>query len=190
MPQQVLSLDIPEVKIYTPRRFSDARGVFSETFSAKIWREAGASGDFVQDNQSCSTARGTIRGLHFQTPPFAQAKLVRVLRGAIFDVAVDIRSGSPTFGRYVSATLTADEGNQMYVPVGFAHGFCTLEPETEVFYKVSNYYSPESEGGICWDDPGIGIAWPIRDAVTLSEKDARLPALTDVVTGFQYQKRT
>lgn len=182
---RVSALEIPEVKVVTPRRFDDGRGFFSEAFSVRAWREAGFADDFVQDNQSLSTQAGTVRGLHFQLHPFAQAKLVRVVRGAVFDVAVDIRQGSPSFGRHVGCELSAREGNQMYVPVGFAHGFCTLEPDTEVIYKVSGYYSAEHERGIRWDDPALGIKWPAQAArPVLSAKDRQLPLLADLPVCF------
>ena len=177
----VVSLDIEAVKLVRPRRHVDARGYFVETWQRKRFAESGVDVDFVQDNASFSRLRGTIRGLHFQRSPAAQAKLVRVVRGAVLDVAVDLRGGSPTFGRSVSATLTAEGGEQLFVPVGFAHGFCTLEPDTEVAYKVSAFYSPENDGGIIWNDPEVGIDWPLqgREPV-LSDKDARLPRLSEI----------
>lgn len=169
------------VLVVTPRRFGDARGFFSEVFNKKRFAEAGITADFIQDNHSLSGPAGTVRGLHFQRPPCAQAKLVRVLRGAILDVAVDLRRGSPTFGRHVAVELSAQSWRQLYVPAGFAHGFCTLEPDTEVHYKVDAYYSPEHDGGILWNDPALGIAWPVEpQAAVLSDKDGRLPLLKDV----------
>lgn len=176
---------IKDVLMFTPKRFEDSRGYFSETYNERTIAEAGIRDRFVQDNQSRSVAAGTIRGLHFQTPPFAQAKLVRVLRGSIYDVAVDIRAGSPTFGQYVGCILSAEKGNQFFVPVGFAHGFVTLEPATEIFYKVTNFYSAAHDKGIIWNDPDIAIDWPLGDAAPLtSEKDARLPRLRDLPTCF------
>lgn len=177
---QVTSLAIDVVKLIVPRKFSDARGYFVETWNRKTLTEAGVDIDFVQDNASLSREPGTVRGLHFQTPPAAQAKLVRVVRGSVFDVAVDLRRASPTFGRYVSAILTAEGGEQLFVPVGFAHGFCTLEPDTEIAYKVSSFYSGGNDAGIAWDDPEIGIDWPHdgREPI-LSDKDRRLPKLAE-----------
>ena len=176
----VRPLDLPEVLLLTPRRHADGRGWFAETYNEQRFAAAGVALRFVQDNQAYSAERGTIRGLHFQIPPFAQAKLVRVLRGSIFDVAVDIRRGSATYGRWAGAVLTAAEGNQLLVPAGFAHGYCTLEPDTEVFYKVDNFYSSEHELGIRWNDPAIGVEWPIaREAATLSDKDRVQPLLQD-----------
>ena len=171
-----------------PRRFSDDRGWFCETYNARrLAGEAGIAAVFVQDNQSYSARRGTVRGLHFQVPPHGQGKLVRVLRGRIWDVAVDIRRGSPTFGQFVAAELTAERGEQLWVPVGFAHGFCTLEDDCDVAYKVTDYYAPACEGGIAFDDPEIGIAWPVgRDAVSLSDKDARYPRLAAFESPFAY----
>jgi dTDP-4-dehydrorhamnose 3,5-epimerase len=181
----VVSLDIPDVKIIRPKKFGDHRGFFSETYTKKTFEAAGLHYDFVQDNQSLSAEVGTIRGLHFQLPPFAQDKLVRVVRGAILDVAVDIRKGSPTFGRHVSAVISAAEWNQILVPVGFAHGFCTLEPDTEVAYKVSDHYAPEHDGGLLWNDPALGIAWPVtQDDALLSEKDKILPLLEGLSSPF------
>jgi dTDP-4-dehydrorhamnose 3,5-epimerase len=171
---------IPDVVEIRPRYFRDARGYFSETYKKSALAEAGVSVDFVQDNKSLSTVPGTIRGLHFQLPPFAQGKLVSCLRGAIYDVAVDIRRGSPTFGQHVGVTLTAEAGNQLYVPVGFAHGFCTLEPDTEVAYKVTAYYSAECDRGVLWSDPAIGIDWPVDpERAQLSDKDRKAPRLAE-----------
>jgi dTDP-4-dehydrorhamnose 3,5-epimerase len=185
MSMQVVETRIPEVKLITPKRHGDHRGYFSETYNARAMREAGIALDFVQDNQSLSAERGTIRGLHFQLPPFAQDKLVRVLRGSIFDVAVDLRRGSPTFGQHVSAVLTADEGNQLLVPIGFGHGFCTLEPDTEVFYKVTNYYSPECDRGLLWNDADLGIDWPVSaDEAVLSQKDLKQPTFKELMEGL------
>ena len=176
----VVSLDIPDVKIIRPKKFGDHRGFFSETYTKKTFEAAGLQYDFVQDNHSLSAEVGTVRGLHFQLPPFAQDKLVRVVRGAILDVAVDIRKGSPTFGRHVSAVISAAEWNQILVPIGFAHGFCTLEPDTEVIYKVTNYYSPEHDRSIRYDDPDIAIDWPIAAGdLQLSDKDLAAARLAE-----------
>jgi dTDP-4-dehydrorhamnose 3,5-epimerase len=170
-----------------PRRFGDDRGFFSETWSRGGLAEAGIDLDFVQDNHSYSAARGVLRGLHFQTPPSAQDKLVRVSRGSVFDVAVDIRQGSPTYGRWVGLTVSAELWNQILVPRGFAHGFVTLEPGTEVQYKVSAAYDPAQDRGIRYDDPAIGIDWPLAPAdIQLSDKDRAAPLLADVETGFSY----
>jgi len=186
---QVQSLAIPDVKVITPTIVRDERGFFSETYSRRALEQAGIHADFVQDNQSLSRAKGVVRGLHFQTEPFAQGKLVRVLRGSIFDVAVDIRQGSPTFGQHVSSVLSAENWSQMWVPVGFAHGFCTLEPDTEVLYKTSAYYAPALERGIAWDDPDLGIAWPFTgDAATLSARDRQWPRLRDVTPSFRWSR--
>jgi dTDP-4-dehydrorhamnose 3,5-epimerase len=172
----VVALAIPDVKLITPRRVGDQRGFFSETFNRHRFAEAGLVADFVQDNHSLSRPRGTVRGLHFQRPPFAQAKLVRVLRGAVFDVVLDIRPGSPTYGHHVAVELSAAAGAQLLIPEGFAHGFCTTEPDTEVFYKVSRDYAPAHEGGILWNDPGLRIAWPIEAAqAVLSDRDRKWP---------------
>jgi dTDP-4-dehydrorhamnose 3,5-epimerase len=173
---EVVSLAIPDVKLVTPRRFVDPRGFFAETFSRRRFAEAGLTADFVQDNHSLSRPAGTVRGLHFQRPPFAQAKLVRVLRGAILDVAVDIRPHAPSYGRHVAAELSAENGAMILVPEGFAHGFCTLQPDTEVLYKVNRDYAPQHEGGILWNDPALGIAWPVdaADAI-LSDRDRTWP---------------
>ena len=173
MSLKVESLAIPDVRLVTPQRFGDDRGFFSETYNAQRFKAAGIDADFVQDNHSLSARKGTVRGLHFQAPPFAQAKLVRVLRGSILDVAVDVRKGSPTYGKWVSAELSAENGVQIYVPHGFLHGFATLEPDTEIAYKVDNYYSKACDGAVLWNDAALGIDWgiPAGEAV-LSEKDA------------------
>lgn len=179
-------LNIPDVKVLIPRKYSDQRGFFSETYNKKPLVTAGIDIDFVQDNHSHSVEKGTVRGLHFQTPPFAQDKLVRVVCGSVFDVAVDLRRGSPTYGRHVSAVLSAEAWNQILVPIGFAHGFMTLEHDTEVIYKVSNYYAPDHDKGILWNDPALGIAWPLAEnEAILSEKDRIQPRLAELVTPFK-----
>ena len=181
----VAQLAIPEVKLITCARFGDARGFFSETYSVQAFAEAGLALTFVQDNHSRSSHVGTLRGLHYQSPPYAQDKLVRVTRGRIFDVAVDIRKGSPTFGRHVAAEISADAWNQILVPAGFAHGFVTLEPDTEVIYKVTAPYAPAHDHGILWSDPALGIDWPVELAtITLSDKDTRHPVLADAQNLF------
>jgi dTDP-4-dehydrorhamnose 3,5-epimerase len=175
---QAERLAIPDVILVTPPRFGDARGFFSETYNAARFAEAGIPGPFVQDNQSLSRAKGVVRGLHCQIAPHGQGKLVRCLRGAIWDVAVDIRTGSPTYGQHVSAILSAENWQQLWVPVGFLHGFCTLEPDTEVTYKVTDVYSRECERGVVWDDPTLALPWPIGpDEAVLSDKDQVLPRL-------------
>ena len=181
----VAPLSLPEIKLITPKVLRDARGLFCETFNARALAAAGIAAAFVQDNQSLSSQKGTVRGLHFQTPPQAQAKLVRVVRGSIFDVAVDIRVGSPTYGRYASAVLSAANWRQLWIPEGFAHGFCTLEPDTEVLYKVTDFYAPECDRGLKWDDPALAIAWPVAPkAALLSPRDMRHPPLADLLSGF------
>ena len=178
---EVASLEIDAVKIVRPRRFSDDRGYLVETWHKNRFAEHGIDVDFVQDNASFSRLPHTIRGLHFQRRPAAQAKLVRVVSGAVLDVAVDLRRGSSSFGRCVSAILTAEGGEQLFVPVGFAHGFCTLEPDTEVAYKVSDFYSPEHDRGVIWNDPEIAVEWPLGgNPPVLSEKDSRLPRLSEI----------
>ncbi|WP_428406948.1 dTDP-4-dehydrorhamnose 3,5-epimerase [Hyphococcus sp.] len=173
----VTALDIPEVKIITPRRFSDDRGFFSETYNARAFKAAGIEVEFVQDNHSYSAKKGTVRGLHYQAPPHAQSKLVRVLRGSIIDVAVDARKASPTFGKWVKAELSADNGKQIFVPKGFLHGFLTLEDETEVAYKVDAFYDGASDGSVKWNDPDLAIDWGVKEGgVSLSAKDAKAPA--------------
>jgi dTDP-4-dehydrorhamnose 3,5-epimerase len=184
---EVRRLDIPEVVAFTPQKFGDSRGFFSETWSKERFAAAGFGIDWVQDNQSFSAEKHVLRGLHFQIAPFAQAKLVRVLRGAIFDVAVDLRQGSASYGKWVSAVLSAENWTQLLIPVGFAHGFLTLEPATEVFYKVSQRYAPECDRSIRFDDPAIGIAWPLAGvSPILSEKDRKAPLLGDLASTFDF----
>jgi dTDP-4-dehydrorhamnose 3,5-epimerase len=168
-------LGLGGLRLLKPRRFADTRGYFVETYNAQMLAGIGITARFVQDNQSYSKSPGTIRGLHFQLPPAAQAKLVRVVQGSVYDVAVDLRAGSPTYGRWEGTTLTADHGEQLFVPRGFAHGFCTLEPDTVVAYKVDAFYAPASDSGLIWSDPILGIDWPVRpDQAVLSDKDLRL----------------
>jgi dTDP-4-dehydrorhamnose 3,5-epimerase len=173
------------VKIIAPKKHGDHRGFFSETYNRKTLAAAGVDLEFVQDNQSLSAQTGTLRGLHFQIPPFAQDKLVRVVRGAVLDVTVDLRKRSATYGRHVAVTLSAENWRQLLIPIGFAHGFCTLEPDTEVIYKVTNYYSAEHDRGLAWDDSALGIAWPVAaERAILSEKDRRNPLLRDLPAHF------
>lgn len=183
---EIQTLKIPDVKIIKPKKFGDHRGFFSEVYNKSRLKAYDIKIDFIQDNHSLSVEQGTLRGLHFQTPPFAQDKLVRVVRGSIYDVAVDIRRSSPTFGEYVAATLTATDWNQILVTKGFAHGFITLEPNTEVIYKVSADYSPINDKGIAWNDPSIGIDWPFEESkIILSEKDEKHPLLNEIITPFE-----
>lgn len=176
---------IADVKIVTPKKHGDARGFFSEVYKKSDWAKAGLHLDFVQDNHSLSGPAGTLRGLHFQTAPFAQDKLVRVVRGRILDVAVDIRRSSPTFGKHVAVELSADNWRQLLVPIGFAHGFVTLEPDTQVLYKVTAFYSAPDDRGLAWDDPALGIDWPLpAGGPLLSDKDTRWPRLRDLADAF------
>jgi dTDP-4-dehydrorhamnose 3,5-epimerase len=187
---EISPLSIPELKVILTRPRADARGAFAEVFNHRELAAAGIEFDGVQDNLSLSTQAGTVRGFHFQAPPYAQAKLVRVLRGAILDAALDIRRGSPTYGSCVARVLRANPPEQLLIPAGFAHAFCTLEPDTEVFYKVDNYYSAEHDQGVLWNDPDIDISWPISaDQAVLSDKDRRLPRLRDIVSPFQFEDR-
>lgn len=180
-----ISVNLP--RLIVPKRHVDDRGWFSEIFHQERLREIGITCRFVQDNQSSSKHTGTLRGLHFQLPPAAQAKLVTVLRGRILDVAVDVRSGSPTFGKYVSTELSSDTGHQVYIPIGFAHGFLTLEDDVVVMYKTSDYYSPAHDSGICWNDPDVAFPWPLKDTnIITSEKDRQLPMLKEFVSPFGY----
>jgi dTDP-4-dehydrorhamnose 3,5-epimerase len=184
---EVTALAIPEVKRLAPRRFADSRGHFSEVWSARRMAEAGLAIDFVQDNHSHSVAAGTVRGLHFQRPPCAQGKLVRVVRGRVLDVAVDVRRGSPSFGRWVAEELSEDNGAMLWIPRGFLHGFVTLEPRTDVVYKVDAPYAPDCDGAIRFDDPDLAIDWGVDPArAVLSDKDAAAPAFRDFETPFVY----
>lgn len=179
------------VHLITPRRHGDARGWFTEVYSEPAFAEQGIDCRFVQDNHSLSVPAFTLRGLHFQTPPRGQDKLVRCIRGRIFDVAVDVRKDSPTFGQWVGAELSAENGHQLFIPIGFAHGFITLEADCEVTYKCSDTYAPNQDGGIRWNDPAIAIGWPIPDGVTpeLSAKDVVQPLLADFDSPFPYDGR-
>ncbi len=182
---QVERTNLEGVLQIVPARFADARGFFSETYNQEAFCAIGVTSRFIQDNHSLSRDRGTIRGLHFQIGPCAQAKLVRVVRGAVCDVAVDIRRASPGYGRGVAVTLSAENGRQLFIPAGFAHGFCTLEPDTEVFYKVDAPYSRDHERGVRWNDPAFGIAWPVPDAqAVLIERDRLLPLLDELPAYF------
>jgi dTDP-4-dehydrorhamnose 3,5-epimerase len=182
---QITDTALPGIKLIQPVRHGDARGYFSEVYRDDALRAAGIVIDFVQDNQSMSAATGVLRGLHFQTPPMAQAKLIRVIAGSILDVAVDIRWGSPDYGRHVAVVLSAEAGNQLLVPEGFAHGFCTLEPHSTVIYKVNRHYSPEHDRGLLWNDPALGIDWRLGGhEPILSDKDRRHPALSELPRYF------
>jgi len=183
----VQELAISGIKLLTPKRFGDTRGFFSETFNAHAFAQAGLTAPFIQDNHSLSAMRGTVRGLHFQAPPHAQAKLIRVLRGRVLDVVVDIRKGSPTYGEHVTIELSAENWAQLWVPVGFVHGFCTLAPDTEVAYKVTGYYAPKAELGIFWRDPDLGIVWPEFAGAQVSTKDAALPGWRDFQSPFTFE---
>lgn len=181
-------LDLAGPIAVRPSRREDGRGYFAETFRADRFADAVGAAAFVQDNESLSAKAGTVRGLHFQSDPFAQGKLVRCTAGALLDVAVDIRRGSPGYGRWVAVELSARGGEQLWVPPGFAHGFCTLEPDTVITYKVTAYYDQASDMGVAWDDPAIGIAWPaIADPATLSPKDRAQPRLADLPPYFAYE---
>jgi dTDP-4-dehydrorhamnose 3,5-epimerase len=187
---QIEATAIADVRLVTPRRFADRRGHFAETWNRQKFAEAGIASDFCQDNLSFSRPVGTVRGLHFQTPPFAQDKLVAVLAGRILDVAVDLRRGSPSYGRHVAVELSAEAGAQLFIPQGFAHGFCTLEPDTTVFYKVSAPYAPAHDTGLRWNDPALAIDWPVTEAqAVLSDKDRSLPGFGDFQTPFGYGKQ-
>lgn len=178
-------LAIPEVKLLTPPRFADARGFFSETWSEARYAALGVPGPFVQDNHVLSHQRGTVRGLHLQIAPFVQGKLVRVVRGAIWDVAVDVRRGSPTYGRHVAAVLSAANWQQLWVPGGFLHGYCSLDPDTEVIYKVTALWDRAAERAVAWDDPDLALPWPVSPAeAVLSDKDRGLPRLRDCPEWF------
>lgn len=182
---EVIKTDIEGVVILEPRIFRDARGYFFESFSAREFQEKVSPTTFVQDNESYSSY-GVVRGLHFQKPPYTQAKLVRVIKGAVLDVTVDLRKGSPTFGKHVAVELTEENHRQLFIPHGFAHGFAVLSDEVLFQYKCDNYYAPQSEGGIAWNDPDLGIDWRIpADKIILSEKDTRHPRLKDYDSVFE-----
>ena len=185
---EIVKTELPGVVMLTPRRFGDARGFFSEVYNRDAYAGLGIDVEFVQDNHSLSREVGVVRGLHFQSPPHAQAKLVRVGAGRVLDVAVDIRRGSPTYGRWVGVELSADAGNQLYIPVGFLHGFAVLEPNSELLYKCSDFYAPDCDGAVRFDDPDIGIDWGIDPkAAILSDKDAKAPFLKDFVSPFVHE---
>ena len=178
---EVVATEISDLKLIVPRIQRDHRGYFSETYSKAGFSALGVNLEFVQDNHSLSVERGVVRGLHFQIPPFAQDKLIRVIRGSIFDVAVDLRRESATYGNHVARVISATNWNQFLVPIGFAHGFCTLEANTEVIYKVTNYYAQEHDRGLMWNDPDLKIAWPIAEGeAILSDKDRKQPRFRDL----------
>jgi dTDP-4-dehydrorhamnose 3,5-epimerase len=180
-------LEIEDVLLVTPIKHGDSRGFFSETFRADAFADHGVDATFVQDNHAYSAQKGVLRGLHFQVPPRAQGKLVRCTRGAILDVAVDIRGGSPTYGRHITVELSAENWQQLWVPPGFAHGYVTLQADCEVFYKVTDYYAPDCDRGIAWDDPALGIDWQIPvDRIVLSDKDKKHPQLADAAPAFRF----
>lgn len=178
---------IPDVLLITPSKYGDARGFFSETFRADALEAWGVTHGWAQDNHAFSSAVGVLRGLHFQAPPHAQAKLIRVARGAILDVVVDLRVGSPTYGGVVTQALSAENWMQLYAPAGFAHGYCTLTPETDVLYKASHAYAPASEGGVLWNDPDLAVQWPVApEQASLSPRDRIWPRLRDLQSPFRY----
>ena len=185
MPFTFKELEIPGLVLITPKVFFDERGFFTETYKQTDFSDFGIKESFVQENHSSST-QGVLRGLHFQRDPMAQGKVVRVIRGEIFDVAVDIREGSPYYGKWLGVKLSAKDKNMLYVPAGFAHGFCTLSELTEVSYKCTNEYSPEDEGGIIWNDPDLAISWPMASPV-LSDKDSKNPLFKDSNINFKYE---
>lgn len=188
---EIQTFDIPDIKLFIPRHIGDERGYFAETFRTDFFLKHIGDYSFVQDNESLSVRQGTIRGLHFQSCPHAQGKLVRCTAGALFDVAVDIRQGSPTFGRWVSETLTPDNGKQLWIPPGFAHGFCSIEPNTVICYKVTDYYNAECDKGLAWDDPAIGVIWPdVADPETFSPKDRTQALLSELPAYFTWPNLT
>ncbi|MFO7771163.1 dTDP-4-dehydrorhamnose 3,5-epimerase [Roseovarius gahaiensis] len=187
---KVTQTKLPGVLLLEPRRFGDDRGFFSESWNRKTLSEHGIDTDFVQDNHSVSAAVNTVRGLHFQSPPHAQAKLVRCGRGRLFDVAVDIRKGSPTFGQWVGYELSFENGLQLLIPEGFLHGFATRDPETEIIYKCSDYYAPECDGAVRFDDPDLAIDWGLSGDAILSDKDANAPLMAQFDSPFTYGERS
>jgi len=184
---QVISTELADVRVITPRRFSDQRGYFSESWNRRTLATIGIDIDFVQDNESLSRDEGTLRGLHYQAPPFAQTKLVRVVAGAILDVVVDVRRGSADFGRWVGVDLSAENGRQLLVPRGFLHGFLTRAPNTHVMYKVDNFYNTESDGAVIWNDPDLAIDWGRRADILLSDKDRAAPRMSDWQSPFEFE---
>ncbi len=185
---QIKDTSLPGVKILTPQRFGDARGFFCESWSKRALKKQGLHFDFVQDNHSLSDQAGTVRGLHFQAPPHAQAKLVRCGRGRFFDVAVDIRKRSPTYGKWFGVNLSFENGKQLLIPAGFLHGFVTREPTTEIIYKCTDYYAPDCDGAVLFNDPDIGIDWNMGDVTpVLSDKDAAAPRLKDLNSPFVWE---
>lgn len=182
-----IDTSLPGVYILEPKVFGDARGWFTESWSKKKLEEVGIHADFVQDNHSFSKEKGTLRGLHYQRPPMAQAKLLRCVRGEILDVAVDVREGSPTYAKWVGVRLSAENKRELFIPRGFLHGFITLTDEVEVLYKADNYYAPEADGNVLWSDPALGIDWGLEPKI-LSDKDRIAPLLADAETGFQYEE--
>src|SRR6056297_1252645 len=187
---KVTETKLPGVLLLEPRRFGDERGFFSESWSRKTFSAHGIDTDFVQDNHSVSAAVNTVRGLHFQSPPHAQAKLVRCGRGRLFDVAVDIRKGSPTFGQWVGYELSFANGQQLLIPEGFLHGFSTREPDTEIIYKCSDYYAPECDGAVRFDDPDLAIDWGLSGDAILSDKDANAPLMAQFDSPFTYGEQS
>jgi dTDP-4-dehydrorhamnose 3,5-epimerase len=188
-PEISAAKELPGVRVIVPRRHADTRGFFSEVWREDVLERAGLDCRFVQENHVLSRAKGTVRGLHFQIGKAVQGKLIRCTRGSVLDVAVDIRRGSPSFGRHMATVLSADNWKQLYVPVGFAHGYCTLDPDTEVIYKVTAYYDPNSERGLAWNDPAIGINWPVDlEEAVLTERDQALPHLADLPDFFPYSE--
>lgn len=184
MKLEVRAFEIADLVVVTPKRYEDDRGFLSEVYNAETYALSGIRREFVQDIHSFSPEAGTVRGMHFQAPPHAQAKLVRVVRGRILDVAVDLRKRSATFGRHAAVELSAENWRQMFIPEGFAHGFCTLEPNTDVVYKVADRYAPELEGGIRWNDPALGIDWPDGAGARISSRDSSLPCLAEIDSPF------
>lgn len=183
---EIEKLALEGVRSLVPARFGDERGFFSEVYNQRSFTEAGIDDVFVQDNHSLSGPAGTVRGLHFQVDPHPIAKLVRVVRGAVYDVVVDLRTNSPTYGHHLGVELSAENWAQIYVPVGFAHGFCTLKPDTEVAYKVTDYWSPDVDKGVAWDDPDLAIEWPVEPgSAILSDKDQSQPAFADLPEYFK-----
>ena len=185
---KVQDFAIPGLKLITPMTHSDSRGSFRETYNVRTFAHIGLNHSYVQDNQAHSLQAGTVRGLHFQRPPHSQSKLLQVLRGSIFDVSVDLRRGSPTFARHVGLEITAASGQQLFVPEGLAHGYCTLEPMTDVFYKVTDFYDPSCDGGLLWNDPALKIEWPAIAGAQISDRDKRLPTLHQLDSPFTFDR--